>query len=411
MASNSLIGRTLGKYLIQKLIGQGGMATVYLGYQSDIDRSVAIKVLPPHPGQDPQFADRFQYEARTIARLQHPHILSIFDFGIEDNILYLVMPYVQGGSLREIMREPIPAEQVDKLLLPIASALDYAHRQGVIHRDIKPDNILLDESGHPILSDFGIAKLVESNAQFTASGGFLGTPAYMAPEQGRGMANIDGRADIYALGVVVYEMLTGRHPYTAETPMMVMFKHVSDPVPSLLTVDPKASPIVDKALRKALAKEPDSRFSTAMAFSQAFTAALSGTAISDTAEVPRNFVNEVIKKVQERHAESPTVIGSTTTNPKNEPGVITKSARAVEDHTLLPESQTIRTTSSSPASQPPQNSSLYIGGALLLAAILALVAFFALSGGEDNDQTNEIADVPSATASITPTDTETAQPT
>ncbi|MBZ0309288.1 MAG: serine/threonine protein kinase, partial [Anaerolineae bacterium] len=276
----------LGKYEIRSLLGQGGMAAVYLAYQSDIDRDVAVKVLPPHPGQDPQFMERFQQEARTIARLQHPHILPVFDFGVENGILYLVMPYVGGGSLKNLLQgRRLPPQRIIEILTAVAAAVDYAHRQGVIHRDIKPDNILLDKEGHPILTDFGIAKLLESNAQFTASGGFLGTPAYMAPEQGRGVKDIDGRADIYALGVLAFEMLTGRHPYSAETPMMVMFKHVSDPVPSLLEVAPEYPPPVDAVLQRALAKDREARYQTAADFSKALTAALTGqtdTAVGST---------------------------------------------------------------------------------------------------------------------------------
>ncbi|MFP4323881.1 MAG: serine/threonine protein kinase, partial [Anaerolineales bacterium] len=225
MAGNTIIGKTLGKYEVRSLIGRGGMATVYLGYQADIDRDVAIKVLPPHPGQSTEFIERFQQEARTIARLQHPHILPIFDFGTQNDILFLVMPYFTGGSLKDLIAQgPLAPDRALEILRSVAEAVDYAHRQGIIHRDIKPENILLDKEGYAFLSDFGIAKMLEANTSFTASGGVIGTPAYMAPEQGQGRPNIDGRVDTYALGVVAWEMLSGNQPFQAETPMMVMMQ-------------------------------------------------------------------------------------------------------------------------------------------------------------------------------------------
>ncbi len=233
--STSLVGQKLGKYEITELLGQGGMATVYKGYQRDVDRYVAVKVLPPHPGLDSQFVERFRLEARTIARLQHPHILPLYDYGDDSDILYLVMMFVDGGSLSDrIRRGAIPIPEIRRLFEQIAGALDYAHRQNVVHRDIKPDNILLDREGHALLADFGIVKLMEgvSTSALTATGGLVGTPAYMSPEQAQGLP-LDSRSDIYSLGIVVFEMLTGRQPFSAETPMQLVFEHITTPVPPL----------------------------------------------------------------------------------------------------------------------------------------------------------------------------------
>lgn len=181
MTQSSLVGQTLGKYRIVALLGHGGMATVYQGLQPGVDRTVAIKVLPPHPGQNDDFVARFRLEARTIARLQHPHILPLYDYGDENGVLYLVMPYVGGGSLAgRIARGPLPVEDVVTYTRQIGGALDYAHRQGVIHRDLKPENVLLDGEGHALLADFGIAKLLEGSpaaGALTATGGLIGTPA------------------------------------------------------------------------------------------------------------------------------------------------------------------------------------------------------------------------------------------
>lgn len=279
----SLVGRKLGMYQITELLGQGGMATVYKGYREDIDRFVAVKVLPPHPGLDHQFIDRFRLEAKTIARLQHPHILPLYDYGVEDDIIYLVMAYVAGGSLADMMdKGKMPLPEIERILRQVAGALDYAHRQGVIHRDIKPDNILLDKEGNVLLADFGIVKIVSgesdnnTNPALTQTGGLVGTPAYMAPEQGSGQSNITARADLYSLGVVVYEMLTGEPPYTADTPMQVVIKHITEPVPNPRNVNKDLSPEMENVIQRALAKRPDDRYASVTEFADDFARAIHG---------------------------------------------------------------------------------------------------------------------------------------
>src|SRR5690606_20735111 len=175
---------------------------------------------------DDGYITRFQQEARTIARLQHPHIISVYDYGEEDGTLYLVSPLIDGGTLSDRIRKgALSPVETESLLRQIGQALDYAHRNGVIHRDIKPDNVLLDREGNALLTDFGIAKIIEGSTALTATGGLVGTPAYMSPEQGQGLP-VDYRTDLYSLGVVVFEMLTGRQPYDADTPMQVVFKHI-----------------------------------------------------------------------------------------------------------------------------------------------------------------------------------------
>ena len=272
----SLNGRTLGKYEIVEQIGAGGMAAVYKGYQADVDRYVAIKVLPPHPGHDEQFISRFRLEARTIARLQHPNILPLYDYGNQDNILFLVMPYIQGGSLADrIKRGAMPPEEVDRVVRQVASALDYAHSQGVIHRDVKPDNILYMTAGNVMLADFGIVKMIGAGGDLTTTGGLVGTPAYIAPEQLQGLP-IGPGVDIYSLGVVTYQMLSGELPYTADTPMQLMLKHMSAPVPSITGVTQGLGQEIDLVLQRVLVKEPEARYPSAMAFANAFSAAIEG---------------------------------------------------------------------------------------------------------------------------------------
>ncbi|MEO8611247.1 MAG: serine/threonine-protein kinase [Chloroflexota bacterium] len=272
--AGSLVGRKLGSYKITELLGQGGMATVYKGYREDIDRYVAVKVLPPHPGLDQQFVERFKLEARTIARLQHPHILPLYDYGAEDDILYLVMAYIEGGSLADkIDSGPIPPREAEVILRQVAGALDYAHRQGVIHRDIKPDNILLDKEGNALLADFGIVKLAGEGSNLTVTGGLVGTPAYMAPEQGGG-DSITSSADVYSLGVVVFEMLTSHKPYDAETPMQIVIKHMTAPIPNLRDTMPDASPVLEMVIDRALAKLPENRYASATEFADDYTRAI-----------------------------------------------------------------------------------------------------------------------------------------
>jgi serine/threonine-protein kinase len=290
LSSSSLVGRKLGKYLIVEQIGKGGMAAVYKGLQPEVDRYVAIKVLPPHPGQDSGYIERFRLEAKTVARLQHPHIVPLYDYGSEGDVLYLVTAFIDSGSLSDkIRKRPLPFNDADRILTQISGALDYAHKQGVIHRDIKPDNVLMDSEGHPLLADFGIVKLTETTSNLTGTGGLIGTPAYMSPEQAQGNP-VDERTDIYSLGIVTYEMLTGRQPYKSDTAMQVVLMHINAPVPLLSDAAENVSPELDAVMRRVLAKHPEDRYSTAMEFASAFHEATQGQAPLKTIVVTSEMV-------------------------------------------------------------------------------------------------------------------------
>lgn len=274
MSQSSFIGKTIGKYEVVDLIGQGGMATVYLGYQRDIDRQVAIKILPPHPGMNAGFVERFQQEARTVARLQHPHILQLYDYGRENDVLYFITPYVKSGSLETwIKSRSMSPKQIGKLVREIGSALDYAHRQGVVHRDLKPGNILIDSEGHTLLADFGIAKLVTSELNLTGTG-IVGTPTYMAPEQVQGLT--DPRSDIYALGIICFELLTGRAPYHGETPLQTMMKHMQSEIPSVLSIAPELPSALEPVMLRVMSKQPEDRYQTATEFADEFNRTIQG---------------------------------------------------------------------------------------------------------------------------------------
>jgi basic membrane lipoprotein Med (substrate-binding protein (PBP1-ABC) superfamily)/ABC-type phosphate/phosphonate transport system substrate-binding protein len=260
---SDLVGRTLGQYRIIEQLGKGGMATVYRAFQPSLERSVALKVLMPYFAHEEGFSKRFVREAKAIARLDHPHILPIYDFGQEGDIHYIVMKCVDAGSLKDLEAgQPIPLDVCVDILSQIADALDHAHQHGVIHRDVKPANVLMDRGHWVFLTDFGLARMVEGSQQLTASGVGVGTPAYMAPEQCQGR-EIDRRADIYSLGIVLYEMLTGCVPFEAETPLAVVLKHITEPLPMPRTINPDISETVELVVLKALAKEPDDRYQSA----------------------------------------------------------------------------------------------------------------------------------------------------
>jgi len=256
-----MIGQSIGRYHILEKLGEGGMATVYRAFDTRLERDVALKVIQPIRQQSPEFLKRFEREAKALAQLAHPNIVSIHDFGEQDGMPYLVMEYTPGGTLKQSLGEPMPWPQACRLLAPIARALHYAHQQKIIHRDIKPSNILITASGDPKLSDFGIAKILEAEKTWdlTGTGVGIGTPEYMAPEQGMGKA-IDHRADIYALGIVLFEMVTGRTPFRADTPLAVLLKQVNDPLPRPREFVEDLPKAVEQVLFKALAKNPEDRF-------------------------------------------------------------------------------------------------------------------------------------------------------
>ncbi len=262
------------RYQIRKELGIGGMATVYLAYDPDFGREVALKIIKRELLDDPLVRERFEREAKIVASLEHAAIVPVYDIGRDNEQLFFVMRYMAGGSLVErIQSKSLSLTQIGNILQRIASALDYAHEKGVIHRDLKPGNILFDERNNAYISDFGLAKLSHAATRLTSSG-IIGTPTHMSPEQARGEA-VDASSDIYSLGVILFEMLSGKTPYEATTPLGMAFKHAAEPVPNILTVKPDLPPQIRAVIEKVMAKDRDRRYSSGMELTNAFKAATS----------------------------------------------------------------------------------------------------------------------------------------
>ena len=273
----------LGDYEIVRVIASGGMGTVYLAKNIKSNREVALKVLSSQMSQDPEFVARFQREAQATAALRHPHVVQVYDTGVVDDNRYIAMEYLSGGTLQKevqqliIRNEYMPIARVIQITRQIASALDYAHKRGLIHRDIKPSNIMIAHDGRYVLTDFGIV-MTQGGTKLTKAIETIGTPEYMAPEQIQGKTP-DKRSDLYSLGIVLYEMLTGTAPFKAENTLAVLYKHVNEPPPTISRVRPELSSAIQALVNKSLAKDPEKRFQTAGEFIQALDRSLLGKSV------------------------------------------------------------------------------------------------------------------------------------
>lgn len=407
MAPPSWIGHTLnGRYQITELLGQGGMSAVYKADDPNLRRAVAVKLIHSHLSDDSEFVRRFEEEATAVAQLRHPHIVQVFDFNHDDNTYYIVFEYVPGETLSDRLKRfhessrAMPFVDVLRIALQVAKALGYAHQRNLVHRDVKPANVLLNVQSEAILTDFGIVKIT-GGTQHTATGAVLGTAQYMSPEQIRG-TSIDARSDLYSLGVMLFEMVGGRPPFSADSAMTLMMMHMTDPVPDLRNIRPETPPRLIDIIEKALAKEPDERYQSA------------ADLIID------------LQHIQE---------GKTA----KAPSISTKKAGSVAS----PKAASSSSAASAPQSQSPRsNRNLMIGGGIL-GGIVLLVLFLWLggvfnsgnSGGEETAEnlavttpedagqaeaavpigetphTPTATDSPTATGQPTNTATSTSQPT
>jgi serine/threonine protein kinase len=404
---SDLIGTTFGQYVIQEQLGIGGMATVYRARQARIQRDVAIKIIKSDMAQSTEHIRRFQREAHMIAGLSHSHIVKVFDFGEQGNLLYLVMEYLTGGSLDAKIRKGVmPLGAVSNILDQLALALDYAHQKGIVHRDLKPQNILFDEAGNLYLTDFGIAK-TENGTAITRTGVAMGTPLYMAPEQWRGLP-ASPQSDIYAFGAMAYEMLTRRVPYSAPSLGDLMYMHMNNRVPHVSDVIPGFPTPVERVITKVLAKNPEERYRTAQQFADAFRDAIDMPAPIDLDEptaqllpVQRGDIPTAAPRIPGK--EDSTVLPKVM--PKNESTVAPR----------LPSQKELATAQIQPMPQIEQRMrparkipvvAIVGGGALVILAIGAAITLPKLVGSATPTVVAELstptATLPTATA-LTPT--------
>ncbi len=413
--------KKLGKYEIIDRIGRGGMAEVYRGYHVSLDRYVAIKLLHPFLADDPEFKDRFENEARNVAKLRHPNIVQVYDFEYDDtgDSYYMVMEFINGPTLKDRLFElslesrNLPVGDTVRIVRSAAEALAYAHQRNMIHRDVKPANLMLDEDGRLVLTDFGIAKIV-IGTQFTASGGMVGTPAYMAPEQGLGEPG-DERSDIYSLGVILYQLLTGRLPFDADTPLAIILKHVNEPLPDPRSYAPELSDALADIVQKALEKDPAQRYQTAIQFAQdlsmldehgnphpAFAAVASE--IGGTVQGPSDTRPVITPEQRAR------LLSSVATPPKRAPTLEPPVALESDDkhHTpVMPRNRSTTATTPATTPQPGAQGRLRPAPVLLLALILVAVLLLALAlFGNDDSPLNSV--LGGGDASVTPQQTLTA---
>jgi tRNA A-37 threonylcarbamoyl transferase component Bud32 len=274
-------GENVGPYRIIEQLGQGGMATVYKAYHPALDRYVAIKALHPAIMEDPNFLERFKREAKVVAQLEHPNIVPIYDFAEHGGRPYLVMKFIEGETLKaRLARGPLSRAELVKIVDAVGQALSYAHARGYLHRDIKPSNILICPDGSIYLADFGLARIAEAGASTLSGDMLMGTPHYISPEQARGELDLDAGTDIYSFGVILYELIVGRVPFTSDTPFSIIHDHIYTPLPLPRKINPKVPEQVERVLLKSLAKERNDRFQTVEALVDSFRASISGEAVS-----------------------------------------------------------------------------------------------------------------------------------
>jgi branched-chain amino acid transport system substrate-binding protein len=385
-----LTGMRLGQYQVLAPLGEGGMAAVYKAYQPSVDRQVALKILPRHFASDPEFTGRFEQEAKLIAKLQHVHILPVYDFGEAEGYTYIAMPFIETGTLADLMHgEAMPLDQVRGIITQVGEALAYAHERGLVHRDVKPSNILIDHVGNCLLTDFGIAKMVEGTTKFTQTGAILGTPAYMSPEQIRG-DKLDGRSDQYSLGIVLYEMATGRPPFRAETPPAIFVKHLHDPLPPPSTIKPDLPDDLERVILKCLAKEPAARYSDMRAMVKA--------------------LDRAIPRAREELAEPGARLATTLAAGPLAEAAALPAAGPFEGGVTTPRSGSpspaVPTAGTAPGREQARKIPGWawgLAGLVVVAGLAGLGAFALFSGSSGAEPTSRPATRPAATAASQPT--------
>jgi serine/threonine protein kinase/Tol biopolymer transport system component len=380
----NLIGKTLGQYQIVELIGTGGMASVYRAYQSSLDRSVAIKVLPAQHALTPGYKDRFILEAKAVGQLSHPNILPIYDFGIKGDLSYFVMKYVPDHTLSQLLGKPLPLSRVSHFMNQIAGALDHAHSRGILHRDIKPANILL-EGDWLLLADFGVAKIMETSSGITTTGHIFGSPAYVSPEQAEG-DKLDHRTDIYSLGVVLYEMVTGWPPFQDSNPMKVILKHIHELPPAPRSLVPSLPEAVEQVVVKALAKNPADRFNSAQEMVIALQQAIAQPKASSAAgAVAGKIVQQPVKPTAKQPAQP---------QPQQALAPASPAATPAASKPAMPSAKPARSAS---------RWGLGLAAAVVLVLIIGALTFFSNGRADQSTPVTSITTPQATPSKITPT--------
>ena len=293
-------------YKLHRKIGKGGMATVFLATQQSFERKVALKIIADSAFGSSELAERFQREAKIVARLSHPHIVPVYDVGRVEQIHFLAMDYLPGGDLNSFIRAGLEPREAEQILSQLAQALHFAHSKGYIHRDVKPDNIMFREDNSAVLTDFGIARPIETATDITSQGLVIGTPAFMSPEQSQGKET-DGRADLYSLGVIFYKMLTGKLPFTADEPLALALKHIKEPIPKLPEELASYQPIIDRLM----AKDPAERFDSGLALCKAI-AGLERNSMIKTRQISQTVENTPTLQIAQPEIELQAIDTSTS---------------------------------------------------------------------------------------------------
>jgi serine/threonine-protein kinase len=431
-----MTGKTLGKYRLVERLGRGGMAEVYRAFQPSLEREVAIKVMHGYLAEDESFIGRFKREAKAVAALHHSHIVQVYDFDVEDDMYYMVMEHIEGETLKERLRRlyaqgrQMPLEEVARIFRSLCDALDYAHGQGRIHRDLKPGNVMFD-GDRLVLTDFGLATIV-GGTRYTLEGSVIGTPAYMSPEQAQGKAG-DVRSDIYALGVMLYESVTGQVPFDADTPLAIIMKHVNEPLPMPSRVVVDLPPAVERVILKALAKAPDDRYQSAGALANALETAVkedirrtqeAAPSVVEKTSVPGEVLPSDAVPVEVMLPAEDTPPPSAATIPPE----ITPSAEEAAppvDVAVLAETTPSEVPSPSmppraspsdaavpmPAAKPKRKvwRWVLIGAAILLVAALAVTAAIVVPGWLTGDTDEPVVEQPTKRPAPLPKDSQAAE--
>ncbi|MCB0213010.1 MAG: SUMF1/EgtB/PvdO family nonheme iron enzyme, partial [Anaerolineae bacterium] len=375
------IGQTIGnRYKIESLLGQGGMSSVYKANDPNLSRTVAIKVIHPHLSNDPQFLRRFEHEAAAVARLRHHNIIQVYDFNHEESVYFMVMEYVSGSDLKDKLKalsaqkQRLPLDETIRIMTAVCEAVAYAHEQNMIHRDLKPANIMLNPKGQPILTDFGVAKMLDGMDQ-TVTGAIIGTAKYLSPEQAKG-ERPDERSDIYSLGVMLYEMVAGRPPFDADTTVAVLMKHVNEPIPDIRQIESNIPEALIRVIEKALDKDKNKRYQSALQMAVALkTLNLDGDH-------------------QESEAEKKTIASFRLQDYENERA---KTDESIRRQVTPPPVAPVATGTKSNSSLP-----ILIGaGALALLLLIGAGLFLAFSWGSSDEEPEIIAEATSETVQPT----------